>query len=352
MKVKETYFSELNEILNKEELNKDDITYLLSLSDPEEIRLLLGKADEVRQTWCGDEVHLRGIIEISNHCSENCLYCGLRKGNKYLQRYRMSTGEILETASQIIKSGIRTIVLQSGEDDQITREMIEILICKIREMDDTAITLSLGERDFNDYTAWRKAGADRYLLKHETANPVLYSVYHTKQKLQDRINHLKFLKETGFQAGSGNMVGLPGQTYSDIADDILLCRELDVDMASFSPYVSSPDTPYRDIPTCSTEYIIKVMAAARIVLKNVHMPATTALGTIDVRGREKGLMAGANVIMPNFTPNPFRQKYLIYPDKKCLTDDPSLCVSCLQLMFASLGRKASFSRGDSLKISV
>jgi biotin synthase len=353
MKVKETYTSEyLEEILAKEELLKDDITYLLSLAEPEEIQLLLNKADQVRQLYCGDEVQLRGIIEISNFCSENCLYCGLRKGNKLLPRYRMSVEEVLITATQIINSGIRTIVLQSGEDDQITRDQISYIIEEIKKLGDTAVTLSLGERNFDDYQAWREAGADRYLLKHETANPVLYSVYHTKEKLQERISHLKFLKQIGYQTGSGNIVGLPGQTYSDIADDIFLCKELEVDMASFSPYVSSPDTPYRNIKTCSTEYILKVIAAARIVLKDVHMPATTALGTIDTEGREKGLRAGANVIMPNFTPNPHRQKYLIYPDKKCLIDDPSFCVSCLQIMFASVGRKASFGRGDSIKLTL
>jgi biotin synthase len=350
MKVKETYTSDyLSEILTKVELSKEDIIYLLSLTEAEEINLLFKRADEVRKEYCGDEVYLRGIIEVSNYCSENCLYCGLRKGNRQLSRYRMQNEEIIDTAARIIKAGIHTIVLQSGEDDQITRDDITFIIREIKKVDNAAITLSLGERDYDDYKIWKEAGADRYLLKHETANPVLYSVYHTRQNLNDRIEHLKFLKSIGYQIGSGNIAGLPGQTHADIADDIILCRELDVDMASFSPFVSSPNTPFKNVPTCSTEYILQVMAAARIALKNVHMPATTALGTIDVTGREKGLMAGANVIMPNFTPNPYRSKYLIYPEKKCIADDPSYCVTCLQLMFQSIGRTASFARGDSIK---
>jgi biotin synthase len=351
MPVKETYSSEyLKQLLDKEELQREDITYLLSLNDPDEIQLLFSKADEVRKIYCGDEVHLRGIIEISNYCSENCMYCGLRNANNSLPRYRMSTGEIISTAVQIINSGIKTIVLQSGEDNQITRDQIEHIIQEIKKMNDTAVTLSLGERNFDDYKCWRNAGADRYLLKHETSNPVLYSAYHNKQKLCNRIDHLRFLKQIGFQAGSGNIAGLPGQTYKDIADDILLCKDLNVDMASFSPFVSSLDTPYRNVSTCSADYILKVMAAARIVLKNVHMPATTALSTIDVRGREKGLQAGANIIMPNFTPDQYRKKYLIYPREKYSTyNDPSYTVLSLQAMFKSIGRKASFSRGDTMK---
>jgi biotin synthase len=353
MMVKETYTSDyLSNLLQKEEFKKDDITYLLSLDDSSDTAALLSKADEVRQKYCGDEVHLRGIIEISNYCSENCLYCGIRKGNKSLPRYRMSEDEILKTASQIINSGIRTIVLQSGEDEGITAEQVTYIISEIKKIENAAVTLSLGERSFDDYLMWKDAGADRYLLKHETANPVLYSFFHNKQNLEERINHLQFLKQAGYQIGSGNLVGLPGQTYSDIADDILLCKELNVDMASFSPFISSPETPFNAVSNCPLDYILKVMAVARIVLKDSHMPATTALGTIDSEGREKGLKAGANVIMPNFTPDPFRKKYQIYPNKKCLNDDPSYCISCLSIMLMSLGRTAGLTRGDSLKMSV
>jgi len=339
----------IDEILDKEELNKDDIISLLQVEDRNEIILLYQKADEVRKQYCGDEVHLRGIIEFSNYCEQDCLYCGLRKSNNSLIRYRMSKNEILDTAGMIYKNGIHTIVLQSGEDFGCTAEEIEDIIKSIKSELDIAITLSLGERSFREYEMWRIAGADRYLLKHETANPKLYSAYHSTQRLQDRLDHLLYLKSIGYQIGSGNLVGMPRQTINDLADDIILCRELDVDMASFSPFIPSPNTPYRKQSACGINLILKVMAAGRIVLKNSHIPATTALGTMDQYGREKGLQVGANVIMPNFTPAPYRERYAIYPNKKCVNDNPKLCASCLGLMIDSLGRSIGEGQGHSLK---
>ena len=300
----------IDKILDKEKLDKDDIISLLQVEDRNEIILLYQKADEVRKQYCGDEVHLRGIIEFSNYCEQECLYCGLRKSNYSLTRYRMSKDEILNTAGVIYQNGIRTIVLQSGEDFDGTAEDIEDIIKSIKDEFDIAITLSLGERSFSEYKMWRKAGADRYLLKHETANPGLYSIYHSKQRLQDRLDHLIYLKSIGYQIGSGNLVGMPQQTLNDLADDIILCKELDVDMASFSPFIPSPNTPYRKQSACGINLILKVMAAGRIVLKNSHIPATTALGTMDQYGREKGLQVGANVIMPNYTPAPYRRDML------------------------------------------
>jgi biotin synthase len=339
----------IDEILDKEKLDKDDIISLLQVEDRNEIILLYQKADEVRKEYCGDEVHLRGIIEFSNYCEQDCLYCGLRKSNYSLTRYRMSKDEILNTAGMIYQNGIRTIVLQSGEDFDCTAEDIEDIIKSIKDEFDIAITLSLGERSFSEYKMWRKAGADRYLLKHETANPRLYSIYHSKQRLQDRLDHLIYLKSLGYQIGSGNLVGMPQQTLNDLADDIILCKELDVDMASFSPFIPSPNTPYRKQSACSINLILKVMAAGRIVLKNSHIPATTALGTMDQYGREKGLQVGANVIMPNYTPAPYRERYAIYPNKKCVNDNPNLCASCLGLMIDSLGRSIGAGQGHTLK---
>ena len=339
----------IDKILDKEKLDKDDIISLLQVEDRNEIILLYQKADEVRKQYCGDEVHLRGIIEFSNYCEQECLYCGLRKSNYSLTRYRMSKDEILNTAGVIYQNGIRTIVLQSGEDFDCTAEDIEDIIKSIKDEFDIAITLSLGERSFSEYKMWRKAGADRYLLKHETANPRLYSIYHSKQRLQDRLDHLIYLKSLGYQIGSGNLVGMPQQTLNDLADDIILCKELDVDMASFSPFIPSPNTPYRKQSACGINLILKVMAAGRIVLKNSHIPATTALGTMDQYGREKGLQVGANVIMPNYTPAPYRERYAIYPNKKCVNDNPNLCASCLGLMIDSLGRSIGAGQGHTLK---
>jgi len=338
----------LDYILSKNELSKDEIVFLLSLSDDEDIKALFNRADEIRKQFCGDEIHLRGIIEFSNYCEQDCVYCGLRKSNLTLERYRISIDEIINTARKIYSAGIKTVVLQSGEDFHYTKDDITKIIRAIKESCDVAITLSLGERSFDEYDEWKIAGADRYLLKHETANPKLYSALHSKQKLEERITHLRYLKSIGFQAGSGNIIGLPKQTIEDIVDDILLCKELDCDMCSFSPFIPSPETPFKDVPAADLTLTLKTMAAARIVLKNVHIPATTALSTLTPEGRKLGLQVGANVIMPNFTPDEYKDKYRIYANKK--TYDPIKYVQELKQMIESMGRKVGEDKGHSLKI--
>ncbi|OGV21071.1 MAG: [FeFe] hydrogenase H-cluster radical SAM maturase HydE, partial [Ignavibacteria bacterium RIFOXYA2_FULL_37_17] len=230
-------------------------------------------------------------------------------------------------------------------------DRIAYMIYQIKQNTEAAITLSLGERGYDEYRTWKIAGADRYLLKHETASPSLYSIYHKKQKLEDRLSHLRFLKTIGYQIGSGNIIGLPNQTMEDIADDILLCKEFDLDMAAFGPFIPSPNTPYRNKTVGDVDLTLRTMAVARIVLKKVHIPATTALATLDDDGRIKGLNAGANVVMPDLTPSPYREQYQIYPDKKCINDNPLNCKGCLQLQIEAIGRKISNSRGDSLKLT-
>jgi biotin synthase len=340
----------LDHILNKEELSKEEIVFLLSPGNEEKDEKLFKRADEVRLKYCGNDVHLRGIIELSNFCEQNCIYCGLREENKELTRYRMKPEEIIETAHTIRKLGIFTIVLQSGEDHYFDTDMIAYVIYQIKQKVDVAITLSLGERGLDEYRAWRISGADRYLLKHETANSKLYSIYHNQQRFEDRLEHLKFLKSVGYQIGSGNMIGLPLQTLEDIADDILLCKELELDMAAFGPFIPSPYTPYQNKQAGSVDLTLRTMAIARIVLKRVHIPATTALATLDEDGRIKGLNAGANIVMPDLTPSPYREQYQIYPDRKCIDENPLNCKGCLQLQIESIGRKISESRGDSLKM--
>ncbi len=336
------------EILNKDEFSRDDIISMLHFNDDTDITNLFGKADEVRMNCCGNKVHLRGIIEISNYCSQDCLYCGLRKSNSNLVRYRMNSTGIIQTAKIAYNLGLRTLVLQSGEDEFLDCDSIAEIISEIKDAHDVAITLSLGERDFDEYKIWKNAGADRYLLKHESANEILYSRYHLNQSLKERVGHLKILKTLGYQIGSGNIIGLPMQTIEDIADDILLCKELDVDMASFSPFIPSPDTPYRHQPGPNIEAVLKVMAVARIVLKNTHIPATTALAVLDKKGRERGLQAGANVIMPNFTPKRFEDKYLIYPRSEFLKLDSLVSIN---RMVTRLGRAIARDEGHSLKLS-
>ncbi|HSD63237.1 MAG TPA: [FeFe] hydrogenase H-cluster radical SAM maturase HydE [Ignavibacteriaceae bacterium] len=342
---------DINSILRKDSISREDIISLLRIEDKKEIDLLFARACEIREQYLGNEIHLRGIIEFSNFCEQNCLYCGLRKGNGELRRYRMDDDLILNTAELITQRGIKTIVLQSGEDSKFSCESIYNIIRRIKSKGNTAITLSLGERKFTEYEVWKEAGADRYLLKHETSNPKLYSIYHQHQSLTARIKHLRFLKNAGYQIGSGNIIGLPHQTFEDIAGDILLCKRLDVDMASFSPYIPSPQTPYRNKKPADFLLTLKVMAAARIVLKQVHIPATTALATMDKNGRKMGLLAGANVIMPNFTPAVFSKRYRIYPHKK---NDSDINKSLDELgRLARLFKlKISNSRGDSLKSAI
>ncbi len=339
---------EISLILKKDSFTKEEIISLLKIRNEKDLELLLSRAGEIRNQYFGNEIYLRGIIEFSNYCDQNCLYCGLRTGNSNLSRYRMDESQILKTAEEILSAGIKTIVLQSGEDSSYSCEFISNIIKQIKYNSDPAITLSLGERRFGEYEAWRDAGADRYLLKHETANPGLYSVYHQHQRLSDRLEHLKFLKSIGYQTGSGNLIGLPYQTIEDIADDILLCRELNVDMASFSPFIPSPDTPYRNKKPEDFKTIITVMAVARIVLRDVHIPATTALASLNKEGRKLGLLAGANVIMPDFTPRIYRNKYLIYPNKK---SDCSISATLEELnnITELLHLKIAPLRGDSVK---
>lgn len=339
----------IQDILDKTELNREDIIALLKTEAEGDLAVLFKKADDVRKQYCGNEVYLRGIIEFSNYCEQDCLYCGLRKSNESLERYRMSKEEILRTAESIFRCGIKTVVLQSGEDFNFSCEEIRELITAIKNRLDVAVTLSLGERSFNEYNIWKKAGADRYLLKHETADTKLYPAYHNGQFLKERIGHLRFLKSAGYQTGSGNLTGLPGQKIESVADDILLCRELDADMVSFSPFIPSPGTPYRRRKPAEVNKILKVMAIARIVLKDVHMPATTALAALDPDGWEKGLNAGADVVMLNFTPDPFRARYSIYPNKNSVSDSPRHIHSMLAEILNSAGRHIASGKGHSLK---
>jgi biotin synthase len=339
---------DIRQLLNKEILSKKDIITLLQVQDTDNIEYLFSEACKVRDKYFGNKIFLRGIIEFSNNCEQNCLYCGLRKGNRTLQRYRMHNNLILSIAETISKYGIKTIVLQSGEDTHYSCESIREIILEIKSRLDTAITLSLGERTFEEYQAWKEAGADRYLLKHETANKKLYSIYHQNQFLSDRINHLKFMKLIGYQVGSGNLIGLPYQVIEDIADDILLCKKLQVDMASFSPFIPSTDTPYGSKRSAELLFVLKVMAIARIVLQDVYIPATTALSALNREGIRMGLQAGANVIMPDFTLPTFSAQYKIYPNK-FMDHNIASTIRSIKNVINSLSLKIDYSRGDTLK---
>lgn len=344
----------LNEIWEKidseVELNKEELCYILSLEDPEKLEILYQKADKIRKKYVGDEVHLRGLIEFSNYCRNNCLYCGIRRDNKKVRRYRMEIDEIFETVLLASKLGYKTVVLQSGEDMYYTLDKLTELIKRIKNNVDIAITLSIGERSYEEYEKLYEAGADRYLMRFETSNPELYAKLHPDSSFENRINILKWLKQIGYQTGSGIMIGLPGQTIEDLAEDILMFKKLDLDMIGVGPYICHPDTPLAGNPSGTAEMTLKVIALTRIVTKNTHIPATTALATLRPEdGREKALMAGANVIMPNVTPLKYREHYTLYPNKICINESAQQCNSCIKRRIYSIGRVIATDYGHSLK---
>jgi len=326
------------------DLHREDIISLLKLPadfSPD----LFAAADRVRHEKVGDEIYLRGIIEFSNYCDRNCLYCGLRKGNSKLSRYRMTEDEILTTAKQIKNTGVPTVVLQSGEDSFYSQDIVCRLIERIRNETDLIITLSIGERALNDYKAFQQAGANRYLLKHETASRDLYKYLRPGCDWENRLQCLRRLKELGFETGTGNMVGLPGQTPEILADDLLVMKLLDADMLGIGPFIAHPDTPLGGIGNDDLELTLRVLAIARLITRNTNIPATTALATLHPQGRLLALQAGANVVMPDFTPDIYKTLYDIYPGRKDVGDAREI-ISDLKKDFQSIGRTLLYSVGN------
>lgn len=327
-------------------MDRDEIIRLLATTDADEVRALLKAADEARRLSVGDEVHLRGIIEFSNHCARNCRYCGLRRGNKALRRYRIPDEEIIELACGVRDAGIATVVLQAGEDPAHTTEHICRLIGRIKDATGLVITLSIGERSFDDYRAFKDSGADRYLLKHETASPELYRRLHPDSDHGNRIQCLRWLKQLGYETGAGNMVGLPGQTLATLADDILLMRALDIDMIGIGPFIPHPDTPLKGAAAGDLELVLKVIAVTRLVTGNTNIPATTALAALDPEIRLKALAAGANVIMPDFTPVHYKRHYEIYPGRSGVPSDIARVLAGLEKDLAGIDRRIGKGSGD------
>jgi biotin synthase len=325
------------------DLSRADIIQLLKLPgdySPD----LFAAADRVRKEQVGDEIFLRGIIEFSNICERSCLYCGLRRENSSLSRYRMTDDEILATAEHIKKTGIPTVVLQSGEDSFYSTDKICRLIERIKNETDLIITLSIGERSVADFQAFQQAGANRYLLKHETASLELYKYLRPGCQLDKRVQCLRSLKQLGFETGTGNMVGLPGQTFEILADDLLVMKILDADMLGIGPFIAHPDTPLAGIGHDDLDLTLRVLAVARLLTRNTNIPATTALATLHPHGRLQALQAGANVVMPDFTPEIYKSRYDIYPGR---TDVGSAVetISCLEKDFFAIGRTLNFSAG-------
>lgn len=331
-----------------EELSKNDLITLLN-ADKDESKALFDAADQVRVNTLGDEVHFRGIIEFSNHCMKNCLYCGLRRDNKALARYRLKPEEIIEGARETARLGCRTLVLQSGEDNFYSADILGELIVRIKEELDLAITLSLGDRTKKDYELLKAAGADRYLLKHETCDADLFLYLRPGTCLEERLKRQVWLREKGFQLGSGNMVGLPGQSIETLAGDIILMRDMDVEMAGIGSFIPNKQTPLAVADGGSLEMSLKTLAAARLAMPGAHLPTTTSIASIHPQGRVKALQCGANVIMPNMTPRQYRESYMIYPGKLGLQDTPEDSYKRAVKAVNDAGRTVSRGYGHSLK---
>ena len=327
-----------------EMLRREDVIGLLKLS-PDYSADLFAAADRVRKSAVGDEIFLRGIIEFSNVCERNCLYCGLRKSNESLSRYRMTDDEILAAAKQIEKTGIPTVVLQSGEDSFYSADKVCRLVERINSETGLVITLSIGERPVGDYRAFRQAGAGRYLLKHETASLDLYKYLRPGCQLDHRIGCLKTLAHLGFETGTGNIVGLPGQTLEILADDLMVMKLLNADMLGIGPFIAHPETPLAGIVFDDLDLTLRVLTVARLLTRDTNIPATTALATMHPQGRLQALQAGANVVMPDFTPEIYKSRYDIYPGRKDVAPAKDI-ISLLEKDFHSIGRTLNFSVGN------
>lgn len=323
-------------------LTREEIVRLLRW---QEAVPLFQAADRVRREFVGDGVYLRALIEFSNYCKNNCLYCGIRAGNVQVQRYRLSPVQIITTAKQAASYGYKTIVLQSGEDLWFDSDKLCDIISQIKKLD-VAITLSIGEKTREEYAAYRKAGADRYLLRIETTDKTLYEKLDPNMSWDNRVRCLHDLKDLGYEVGSGSLVGLPGQTVESLADDLLFFKKLPVDMAGIGPFIPHPQTPLADEkPDGHFEQALKMMAVMRLLLPDINIPATTAMETLHPQGRLLALQAGANVVMPNTTDTEYRPLYELYPGKICLGDSAGKCRGCVEQKINSIGRHVSPAKG-------
>jgi len=305
---------------------------------------LYAAADRVRRRFVGDDVHLRGLIEFSNRCGRNCLYCGLRRDNACVERYRLAPDVIVRLATKARGYGYRTVVLQSGEDAWYTVDRMCDIIRRIKALGLT-VTLSVGEKPTEVYRAYRQAGADRYLLRIETTDRDLYHALDPGMEWENRLRCLRDLKALGYEVGTGCLVGLPGQRIESLADDILLFQALDADMVGVGPFIANADTPLGGAANGSFDLSCRVMAITRLLLPDINIPATTAMETLHPNGRLLALQRGANVVMPNVTEGDYRRKYALYPGKICIGDTPAHCRSCITGKIGAIGRRISQGHG-------
>ncbi len=328
-------------------LGEEELFCLLNNLDDKNREFLIQKAHETRMHHLGNSVFMRGLIEFTNYCKQNCLYCGIRKENKKADRYRLSLEDILHCCTIGYGLGYRTFVLQGGEDPYYTDEKIVEMVCSIKSaFPDCAITLSIGEKSYASYKKYYDAGADRYLLRHETASKRLYDRLHPGMCLDNRIQCLRDLKKIGYQVGAGFLVGLPGQTSADYVADLRFLMELKPHMVGIGPFIPQKSTPLGEEQGGTLIDAITLLAIIRLLLPDVLMPATTALGSIDPYGREKGIKAGANVVMPNLSPTSVRAKYALYDGKICTGDEAAECRRCIEGRIENAGFSVDMSRGD------
>ena len=324
------------------EFSRNDIIEILK--DDSNNDWLFSLADKTREEYVGDEVHLRGLIEFSNICKRQCKYCGLRCEDKFIDRYRISKENIISYAEHAVNMGYKTIVLQSGEDEYYNTDLMCEIIAGIKKLG-VALTLSIGEKTYEEYKAFKEAGADRYLIRIETTDKTLYNQMHPNMDFDNRVRCLEDLGSLGYEVGTGCLVGLPNQTIESLADDILFFKEINADMVGIGPFIPHPHTPLKDSATGSFTLALKVMALTRILQKDINIPATTAMETLNPNGRIIALQSGANVVMPNVTTTEYRAKYEIYPNKICINENPDKCKGCISAKIQSIGRSVSTSFG-------
>lgn len=337
----------IDALYQNENLSDHELLFLLENIKEEEKTYLFKKSLDKKTLHYGNTVFMRGLIEFSNYCKQDCMYCGIRRSNHKADRYRLSKESILHCCEEGYQLGYRTFVLQGGEDPYFTDErLIDIVTAIKKAFPQCAITLSIGERDAESYKRLKDAGVDRYLLRHETASKALYTKLHPHMSIDNRIECLYTLKGLGYQVGAGFMVGLPGQTLKDYVADLRFLKELSPEMVGIGPYIPHEDTPLKGHPSGKVDDAALLIAIVRLLLPKALLPATTAMGTLSPQGRERALRAGANVVMPNLSPLNVREKYALYQDKICTGDEAAHCRACIEGRIKKAGFTADMSRGD------
>lgn len=338
----------IDQIKNEQTIQREQLQTLLTTTDEQAINYLRDTARKVADDIYGKQVFIRGLIEFTNYCKNDCIYCGIRRSNPNAQRYRLTEEEILSCCANGYELGFRTFVLQGGEDPYFSDERICDIVAKIKQdYPNCAVTLSIGEKDKASYQAFYDAGADRYLLRHETADKTHYQSLHpAEMSFQHRIQCLYDLKEIGYQVGCGFMVGSPGQTVDTLYEDLMFIKKLQPHMVGIGPFIPQKDTPFGQEPAGTMEQTLRLLSIIRLIHPHVLLPSTTALGTIHPLGREKGIQAGANVVMPNLSPVAVREKYKLYDNKICTGDEAAECRHCMARRMESVGYQVVVSRGD------